>query len=331
MRRPFVEAYKNVNLDSGVYYAQQQILISKKLKDSGLSAVALNQYGYALFFAGNYPDALSMLFKALQIGEQIKDTFVIAVSNLQLGFVYRNSDEYAKAIEYFKKYKVAADYYNDDNMRMTFYTDAGRAYEQLNVLDSALLYNQIAYKLAVNLMSKLNAPYGLEGIGCNLATVQSKLAKNEIALNLFRQSIDQSIQYQDYRTLARCYNELAKHFYKNKQVDSAIYYSKEALNINIQHSFLVQTLDAGKLITDIFKNESKYDSAFKYQQITLAAKDSLFSREKINRMQNQEFNYRLYQQEITAQQEQLQKQAKNVFPACSFTCIFIVGNFTLAE
>ena len=329
--RDLVEAYKNVNLDSGVYYAQQQILISKKLDNPAMTAGALNQYGYALFFAGNYPDALSMLYKALQIGEQIKDTADIAFSNLYLGFVYRNSDEYRKAIEYFNKYKIAADYYNDDFMRVNFYTDAGRSYEQLNILDSALLYYQQAYKLAVNLQAKLKMPYGLQGVLCGFATVQSKLAKNEIAINLFHQSIDESIQYDDFRTLARCYNELAKHFYKNKQVDSAIYYSKQALSINKQHSFLVQTLDAGYLITDIFKNENKYDSAFKYQQITLAAKDSLFSREKINRMQNQEFNYRLYQQEITAQQEQLRNKQRMYFLLAVLSLFFTFSTNTLAE
>ena len=79
-----VEAYKNINLDSGIYYAQQQILISKEFNDLAFTADALNQYGYALFFAGNYPDALSMLYKALQIGEQAKDTFEIALSNLNI-------------------------------------------------------------------------------------------------------------------------------------------------------------------------------------------------------------------------------------------------------
>ena len=254
-----------------------------------------------------------MLYKALQIGEEIIDTAEITSSNQYLGFVYRNSDEYRKAIEYFNKFKVAAEYYNDDYMRLNFYTDAGRSYEQLNVLDTALLYYQQAYKLAISLQAKSKIPQGIQGVVGGFATVQSKLGNNAIAIELFRKSIDQSMQYEDYRTLARCYNELGKHFYRNNQFDSAIYYSKQALNINIQHSFLVQTLDAGKLITDIFKNEAKYDSAFKYQQITLAAKDSLFSREKISRMQNQEFNYRLYQQEVMAQQEQIRNMQKVYF------------------
>jgi hypothetical protein len=73
--------------------------------------------------------------------------------------------------------------------------------------------------------------------------------------------------------------KLAKHFYKNKQTDSAVYYSRKALLINTQYSFTVQTLDAGILLSNIFKGENKYDSAFKYQQIMLVAKDILFSRE----------------------------------------------------
>src|SRR5687768_3303139 len=63
------EAYRNIDLDSGVYYAQQLILLSKRFNDSQAAAGALNMYGYALFFAGHYPDALEVSFQALRQAE----------------------------------------------------------------------------------------------------------------------------------------------------------------------------------------------------------------------------------------------------------------------
>jgi tetratricopeptide (TPR) repeat protein len=203
-----IEAYKNVNLDSGVYYAQQEILITNRMNDPYQQAYALNQYGHALFFAGNYPEAVEVLLKALQQFENHADTFAIASSYLGLGFVYRNSDEYRKAIEYFIKYKEIADYYNNDWMRSTFFADAGRSYEQLNILDTALLYQQQAYDLVL----RLSPGYGAGGILCNLGTVHSKLGNNSPAVDLFRQGVEQSLTNEDFRTLARCYNEIGKAF-----------------------------------------------------------------------------------------------------------------------
>src|SRR5207249_8972270 len=84
-----VESYKNVNLDSGVYYAQQALLISKKINDPYV-AQTLDNYGYSLFNAGNYPDAIEAHLNALQQFQRNADTAGIAEANLYLGFVYRN-------------------------------------------------------------------------------------------------------------------------------------------------------------------------------------------------------------------------------------------------
>ena len=99
-----VEPYKNVNLDSGLYYAQQTLLLSKKINDPYVAST-LNNYGYALFNAGNYPDALEAHLNALKQFQKNDDTAGIAEANLHIGFVYRNMDEYRKAIDYFSKYK----------------------------------------------------------------------------------------------------------------------------------------------------------------------------------------------------------------------------------
>jgi hypothetical protein len=48
----------------------------------------------------------------------------------------------------------------------------------------------------------------------------------------------------------------------------------------------------------LYKQDNKIDSAFKYQQLMIDTRDSLFSREKTNRLQTLEFNEQLRQQEL---------------------------------
>lgn len=300
-----IEAYRNINHDSGVYYGQQQILMIQRSNSPRHHAYALNIYGRALFFAGNYPEAMNVLLDALQKSENIPDTMEISKSYLVLGFVYRISDAYRKSIDFFTKYKIIADHYNDDEMRLRYFTETGRTYELLNILDTALLLLKQAYSLA---QSKPSA--NIATILGHLGIVHSKLGNHKLAFDLFRQAIEKALKQEQHGTLARSYNELAKHFNKNKQIDSALYYSRKALGISNQYSFTVQKLAAGTLLTNIFKDQYKYDSAFKYQQIMLVANDSLFGREKINRIQNLEFADRVRRQEIETQREQLQNRMK---------------------
>jgi hypothetical protein len=48
----------------------------------------------------------------------------------------------------------------------------------------------------------------------------------------------------------------------------------------------------------LYKQDNKIDSAFKYQQLMIDTRDSLFSREKTNCLQTLEFNEQLRQQEL---------------------------------
>jgi hypothetical protein len=51
-------------------------------------------------------------------------------------------------------------------------------------------------------------------------------------------------------------------------------------------------------LSKLYKQDNKIDSAFKYQQLMIDTRDSLFSREKTNRLQTLEFNEQLRQQEL---------------------------------
>ena len=319
-----VDAYRNIDLDSGVYYAQQLILLSKRFNDPQAAAGALNMYGYSLFFAGHYPDALEVSFRALQQAELDKDSGSIASNTLLIGFVYRNSDEYQKAIHYFNKYKAIADHFNDNGMRAFFYAEAARAYEQLNSLDTALQYNQQALALS----ARLNTDFGHQGVFCNLGTVQSKRRQNNLAQDFFHKAISLALRREDFRTLARSYAELGKHFYKNNAVDSAIWYLRAALRIDTLHAFTVQTIDAATVLTTYFTEKAKYDSAFKYQQIMLGAKDRLFSREKLARMQNQAFNDQLYRQELAVERALFRNRLK-MYGLLAALLVFLVAGALL--
>lgn len=70
-------------------------------------------------------------------------------------------------------------------------------------------------------------------------------------------------------------------------------------------------IDAGKLLSQLFESTGQLDSAFRYHKIAVAAKDSVFSEEKVRQVQILRFNEQLRQQEIAEEKARREKDRLN--------------------
>jgi signal transduction histidine kinase len=117
---------------------------------------------------------------------------------------------------------------------------------------------------------------------------------------------------------------MASVFNKMGRQDSAIYYGSRAVEEHLKRPYYPGVINAGNASVDIFKSKGALDSAFKYQEIVLAAKDSLFSREKVNNLQNLSFNEQHRQQEAHAQQARYRNKLRmNTVLGITFTLLVV--------
>jgi signal transduction histidine kinase len=79
---------------------------------------------------------------------------------------------------------------------------------------------------------------------------------------------------------------LAESFKRSNIPDSSIYYSKLALNTAQEGGFAKYILKASNFLANYYESLRNIDSAYRYQSLSIIAKDSLFSNEKINQIQN---------------------------------------------
>ncbi|MBL0049125.1 MAG: tetratricopeptide repeat protein [Bacteroidetes bacterium] len=294
--------YRYISNDSKVYYAQQAVLLSMKNRNSlpvGSEAHALSFLANSLWWAGNYPDAKEASFKALQLAEPLADTMFIGEIYNGIASVERNAGNYREAIKYYTKAENLTQHIPDNDVLLNVLVDKGKSYEQLGILDSAYTYVQESLALYFRKFQGENVFGG--GLQSEMGIIYSKMGKEQLSVEFFRQSIQLSSALNDYRLLARAYCEYAEHFDRFNHRDSAIYYAAKGFMIDSQYNLLVQQLSASTLLTKLYKQENKIDSAFKYQQIMIATRDSVFSREKIIRLQTLEFNEQLRQQELAAE------------------------------
>lgn len=294
--------YHYVSNDSMVFYAQQEVLLSIKSRNSlpiGTEAQALSDLASSLWWAGNYPDAKETYFKALKVAEPIGDTMLTAGIYVGIAMVNRNAGNYREAITYYTKAEILTKNIPDNNVLNSVLVDKGKCYEQLGILDSAYTYVQESLAAYFRKFQGKNVYGG--GVHSAMGIIYSKMGKEQLAVEFFRQSFQLSSEVNNIRILARSYCEFAEHFDRFNQRDSAIYYATTGFLIDQQFNLLVQQLQAATLLTKLYKQENKIDSAFKYQQIMIDTRERVFSNEKINRLQTLEFNEQLRQQELESE------------------------------
>jgi hypothetical protein len=101
---------------------------------------------------------------------------------------------------------------------------------------------------------------------------------------------------------------MARLFTDAARTDSALYYARLSLASAYASGFTKRLLNAASFLTNYFKGMNLVDSAFHYQEITMAAKDSLFSEEKVRKVQNLNFTEQIRQQEILEAKRQAQEK-----------------------
>lgn len=303
--------YRYVSNDSMVFYAQQAVLLSMKSRNSlpeGSEAQALYFLAGSLWWAGNYPDAKETYLKALQIAEPLADTMFIGYIYNGIASVERNAGNYREAIKYYTKAENLTKHIPDNDVLLSALIDKGKSYEQLGILDSAYTYVQECLAMYFRKFQGKNVFGG--GLQSEMGIIYSKMGKEQLAVEFFRQSIQLSSELNEYRLLARSYCEYAEHFDRFNHLDSAIYYATKGLIIDRQFNLLVQQLSASTLLTKLYKQENKIDSAFKYQQLMIETRESVLSNEKINRLQTLEFNEQLRQQELASEKAKSEEERK---------------------
>jgi len=291
------------NPDSAIIVAKEAVGSARRLNYSKGEGNALNLLGEASHTTGDFPQALEALFNALRIAREIKDKQIESNSLDFIGIAYVDLGDCQQGLNYLYEAKKL----NEETPIATFtgmkgfrLSNIGHAYEKLGKTDSALFFQKQA-----QLVSQDSAP-GPERalILTRLGVIEADLGNHEQALSHYREAM----QIGDLLNLGIAQYRLAELFYRLNQPDSSLYYAH--LSFTSNHKSLEKTwmLEASKLLAKLYKEENNIDSAFRYQETSLALKDSLFGPEKFHRLQLLAINEQQQQQIIVQKQKEIEQE-----------------------
>ncbi len=295
--------------DSAIFFALQAYELAVKFKLPIKQADASNTIGNSYSNLADYVKAIQFHLKALRTYESVNYVPGIAKLNNNLGSSYIQEKDYKKALSYLVKGITQWRRYLSDHgtpntreghLEAIFYLNIGECYMYTNKIDSSDHYLQICYQIT----KKKKFDDLLNNVECDLGNVELARNHKAPALKYLRAAAAHSIINEDGQQLSITYLNTAKLYHFYKQQDSAEYYAKLALATATKGKFLQDVLNAGDVSYGYYEEEHNLPEAFKYFKLTTAAKDSLYSQEKVKQLLSLDFDEKDRQREIVAAREQ---------------------------
>jgi len=292
--------YNYKNPDTVLLYASQGLKLARQLNYKKGEVNMLTNIGEAFRTKGHYPKALQIKLEALHIAEQLNDPYLTSSCLNYLGALYINTGDYQKSLFNYFKAKLNEAYFKD--YKKFVLAQIGLCYFNLSMMDSAYYYAKQSYELDVIDQNHWTVPYYL------MASIYAKRGNYSKALDFYRAG--NQVVSVGALDILNGYKGMASTYKKMNRQDSAIYYAKKVVEEERGDRRLYSAvLDASSLLADIYKSNHSFDSAFKYQEIMLAAKDSLFSQENVKLIQDLTFD----EQQRREQLEEARKKGRQEY------------------
>jgi tetratricopeptide (TPR) repeat protein len=305
----------NVDQDSGRFYVQQAILLSKKLNyKRGIGMATLTE-GILQSDLGNYPEALDLILEATDLAQEIKDYALLAGCKLNLGNFYIKTGDIDKALEIYKDGLSVAREHKIFYTEASLLTSYGMGLKLKGELDSAIIYYEKVLDIHHN---QLHDSVIIAAIYNNMASVHFAKGDIKTAENYLFESykINKMMGNQRYM-LMNLSNMGELNSMPGGDFDKAVEYFGEAIEMakKMGAKEALETIYQG--MSNVYYNAGKYDTAYTYLNMSLAYKDSIYGEGKRAQIMeiSEEFKTRQIQDSLLIKEKELELSQSNELAA----------------
>jgi signal transduction histidine kinase len=319
--------YSELNPDSSLRYAEVLLTLARKLHLKLDEGCALQELGYSYQNKGNYPRSLQILLSAIAIlddpkteqgvlvgkfpgddelmyrtaSPHLQRLSALAFTELSLGILYTNSNNYEKAAYYTMLAGQKAGESGNVVVQSIVNLINNRVYLNLKKNDSALTSIKRSYEQVV----QSGYQRYLGSVLLNMGRTYSALGNVSLATEYYRRSLVVSTEHDYFRGIVASDLLLADYCTSMNKMDSAFLYIKNGLSAALY-------LDAPDLLLRSYTALSRYyhstgnnDSIVKYQALIIKIKDSLFNDKQAQQFQNIDFDEQQRHQQVEIAKKEL--------------------------
>ncbi|UKN00821.1 tetratricopeptide repeat protein [Paracrocinitomix mangrovi] len=230
-----------------------------------------NQHGMVHDFNSEFPKAIKYYLKAQEIFKYIEDLDGLGVTYNNLGITYLYTSNFEDSEECFK---------NSYDLYLTM-QDTTTAYQARMNLGIVAYYKQDyekaiqMYKESLEVMRRIGNLRSAGHCITNIGETYAIIGEYDSALAYSAQGVQVDIELNDKEGLGTDYRMRGKIYSEMGQYDSARYYSLEGLEIAKEINRKVDIISALVRLTEIEKQDRKFEQALKYHEEYLVYHDSL--------------------------------------------------------
>jgi two-component system, NtrC family, sensor kinase len=311
------DSYRNIA------YLNEALRITQKIKNKNQEAGIRIMLGFGQMAVGESIKSIEHFQAILDIDHLPEGT-----RNLALDFIglnYKTQGDLDKALEY----AIEADKFKTDDPRNTVLCpwNYGDIYYKKNKLDSALKYAKISFQKQ-SLVPQFVLLQFAPQISSLLGNIYIKLNQKDSALYYIHAALKAASIHTDDLYLSinqpvseiECLLSLAKWFDQWGSVDSLTSCAIKAYHIAHDIQNYDYMLQSAQLLKSTYLKEKKFELALKYNELAIAAKDSVQGLEKVKKTQSMHYDYQLKEQQLADLKNQLALKSKIRF--VSFAGLF---------
>lgn len=292
-------AYKNMGI--GYYYHgnykeavltwQQAISVYTLIGDTKGVANMLSNQGAIYFNEGDDAKSLELHLQSLKMSEQVNDTLRVLTSLTNIGAVFLNkAATYKKALEYFlRSYKLSL-LINDQYSIGTAAANLGETYYKLGDDSTALTY---LYQSERAYQGNENLPYTLNYIG----KIYVRQKKFDLAVEVHKKAYTLAKELDVKLDQAQSLVALADALKAKGQNELSIDAYKKALEVAIPLNAVTEMKDSYQGLTTAYSNLENFPDAFKYQDLLLSIKDTIYNTTTDKKLGTLQFTFDLEKKE----------------------------------
>jgi len=271
-------------------YAEQVLMLSKKLQDQNSVGYAYNLIGLNYIYLDNYDLALDYLLNALKENRKLNNHSRLADILNNIGQIYEKLSDYDRALDCF----LESIKYNETYQRP--FNNAGIIYTYKGDYEKALEYLWAANRISEERGEKRSSAITLVNIG----DIYMKTKEYDKALKYFRDSAgileeidDKFIMISAYMAIGTVYHHMEKY---SQALDYLMKAEKIALSIEIKD----QLKDAYKVISETYEKMAEYKKAYEYYRKYTELKDKIYTDELSNKISEIQSSFEMEKKQLEA-------------------------------
>lgn len=288
--------YDRFNADEAIKYSSQGIAYSKQGNDVHFEAKNYYVLGCSFYLKFSYSQAMENLLTALKLSEKVNDPVLVMQINNQVGMIYKYLEDYDKAMTYFlPAYQHA--------LRLKTGPLANLQVNIGNVKESQGLYNESISYYQQYLQLKPNDSFTQVIANNNIGKVYLSMNKPDIALEYFNKAYSVEDTVANLRGRAYSYNNLARVAQAKGEYNKAIGYELKSLQQAQLYNIKSLVWTCYEVLANCYQKIENYQLANFYLKKHLDLKDSIFARQRVDRVSVLDAAYRFESENEKKQQQ----------------------------